>query len=124
MLALGFRPEVAVRHSLASSIASYAAIMDGRPRALYGVASMGTLSTTGIPWMLSANGIDLMSKSVVSHSIRFHRTLALRFDRLENIVYANNHSAINWLTWLGYTIEPEAPAGPYGAPFRRFWMEV
>lgn len=123
VLALGHTPRHALEMALRTSVGAYVGIGNDEVQAMLGVGTYGLLSDVGIPWMLSAEGIDLWSKSVGLESVKFHRVLKQRFRRLENIVHAENESAINWLRWLGYTIEEPVAVPPYGAKFCRFWME-
>ena len=54
----------------------------------------------------------------------FLRLMKDRHLRLTNHVDVRNALAIRWLRWLGFTLDPAAPAGPFGFMFHHFWMEA
>lgn len=87
---------------------------------MFGVAASSPLCRHGIPWFLGgpqihANvpGFLRLSKAVVAKFLRHYPTLS-------NHVDARNSSAIRWLKWLGFTIRPAEPHGPFNLPFHPF----
>lgn len=58
----------------------------------------------GFPWMLSANGIERYAKAVLTFAPRYVADMRERFQRLSNVVHADNRSAIRFLRWLGFEI--------------------
>ena len=39
-----------------------------------------------------------------------------------NYVDARHTDAIRWLKWLGFTLHPATPYGPFDLPFHKFTM--
>lgn len=115
-------PESALWLSYQQSTRRFTFFRDSCVVALYGVAPMCLLCTTGVPWLL---GSDLMEKAglyFLKHCKSELAELMNGFSMLENWVDDRNEISKRWLKWCGFHIEEPAPYGPDGLPFRRFWM--
>ena len=89
---------------------------------IFGVAPANLVAGTGCPWMV---GTDLLEP----HARHFLRAcggvvMEMRADYriLRNWVDARNELAIKWLQWLGFTLQPAQPHGPFGLDFHAFEM--
>ena len=116
----GFTPEQVIEYGVARSHEAWTGMVDGEPMCIFGLTKPSFLSTTGHPWML---GTPLLQKHVrpfgrvsylvVQHWLKTH-------DHLYSYVHAPHHRGIRWLRFLGFTIHPAEPFGPYGEPFCKF----
>ena len=107
-LAGGHEPIEALREGVAQSLWSLVALVDGKPVCIFGVASDGLLGEEGAPWMLCVDGIERHAKAVLVFARRFILEMGESFERLANVVHADNRSAIRFLRWCGFSL---------GAPF-------
>lgn len=117
-----FRPEEALRLSLGLSLMAWAGLVDGVPMCLFGVSPVSLMSGVGAPWMLGAEGLERYAVPFLRRNRTYVAEMAALCPRLENHVDARNALSIRWLRWLGFTIHPAAPHGPFGMPFHRFTM--
>ena len=113
-------PERALRTSLRTALAAWTGIVDGVPVCMFGV-SPGEM-TEGRPWMIGTADLDAVAVIFLRRCrLQVARMLQIR-PVLVNYVSADNARAIEWLAWLGFTIEGPIPWGPRGALFHRFSM--
>ena len=91
--------DAAVAFSIAHSERGFAAELDGRVAAVFGVNG-------GVVWLV---GTDEIAK----HPVMFYRLskkiferLSDGYERLFNYVDARNILSLRWLKWLGFKIEP------------------
>ena len=121
--ALGHAPAEALEGSLSASTMAWTGLVDDLPVAMFGVATPSLLDTsTGIPWMLGTNAVDRHAQAILRRNKAYVARMSAAFPRMENYVDARNVTSIKWLNWLGFTIEPVVPHGPYGLPFHKFHM--
>lgn len=103
-------PLLAVLDSMRSSDRSFVALVDGEPVMLCGVAPHPDDPDTGIPWMLTTDGIYAVRDEFIRFSQPiFERTVGTKYKRLANITSATNEVAHRWLLMLGFTLGPELP---------------
>lgn len=82
------------------------------------------MSDEGAPWMLAVEGVERLSRHLVTLGRRGVAQMLSVHPRLVNHVDARNTISIRWLERLGFTIEAAAPFGVKGLPFHRFTMEA
>lgn len=117
-------PLEAAAQSLERSARAWTWVEDGTPLAIFGVAVESFVGGIGRPWLLTSTG-------VMRHRTRFAR-LSLHAlsrmrevrPRLENWVDGRYEVCLRYLGWLGFTIHPAQPLGPYRVPFHRFEIGV
>lgn len=114
------RPEEALNASLALSPKAWTAIVDSTPVCMFGAAAVSPLSKRGIPWFLASTRLERHRKPFLRHSRAQLDVMATDFPTLSNWVDARNLAAIRWLKWLGFTLYPAVPFGPFGFPFHPF----
>ena len=97
--------------------------VNGEIVCMFGVSRQNLMGMHGSIWLL---GTDLLKKN----AIRFLREakrevmdLSKNFVIIENYCDARNKVALNWLKWLGFTIEKAQPYGVYNLPFHHFYKE-
>lgn len=98
----GSSPREALAEGVKGSLWAYVAEIDGKPVCLFGVASDGLLGDEGAPWMLSVEGIERHARTLLVCAPRFVRSMTETFERLANVVHADNRSAIRFLKWCGF----------------------
>lgn len=101
---------------------AWAGLADGEVVCIFGVAPMGLLSDTGIPWMIGTPLIEKHSKVFLKRSRRYVKGMCTLYNRLENWVDDRNDCAKDWLAWLGFKLHDPEPYGKKQLPFRRFEM--
>ncbi len=113
----GIKPELGVAYSIAFSQRGGAAIYDDKTAAIFGVSD-------DLIWLL---GTDEITK----HPITFFRAsreylpkLLRGYDYVYNYVDSRNKLHLDWLKWLGFTIEEAQLLGVENRPFHKVWKEI
>jgi Protein of unknown function (DUF2833) len=98
--------------------------VDGAMGCVFGVAPLGGtfFSDTGVPWMLGSDLVRKHQRLLMRGSAPYIRLMLKDYGHLLNFVHAENKEAVRWLKHMGFTLHPEAPHGPHGAPFHKFEM--
>lgn len=117
----GHSGEKALHNSLRRSRYALTALVDGAPVAMFGVVPSGLISTAGVIWLLATDESEkhwMRFGKISRDAVEFFRT---QFSVIENFVDAENTTSINWLRWLGFTLDPEPrPFGVAQTPFYHF----
>jgi len=108
-------------HLLGRSVRARAAYVDGRLVCIYGVISSTMLSTTGNPWLCATDALDEkeVRRVFLANMGPELQWVCEGFDRLWNLVSAENQVAIRWLKWMGFIFD-ETQYDVRGYPFLRF----
>ena len=120
----GKEPEEMIAETLENSRLAWVGLLDGEPVVAFGCACYDTLESTGVPWLFGTPKLERCAKTFVRMSKPYLAAIINCHLRLTNCVDVRNELAIKWLRWLGFTVEPAAPAGYFGLPFHRIWMEA
>ncbi|GFE61926.1 hypothetical protein AOG2_25140 [Geobacter sp. AOG2] len=116
-------PLECLRYGLEYSRMARTGLMDGVPVCMFGVVPSSILGNVGRPWMVGTHHLDVHPFVFLRRCRGCVAEMREGFERLENYVDARNRRAIQWLTWLGFEIDPAAEKlGPFGLPFFRFGM--
>jgi hypothetical protein len=121
--ATGEDANVAMFHSYRKSFLRWTALMDDRPIAVFGVAPMTLMGTTGIVWLLGTDDASKAGARLARATKKCVMECLGMFKRLENYVDDRNELSKKWIKWLGFTIENPAPYGVERRLFRHFYME-
>lgn len=113
-------PLEALRHGVEISLWSYAAEVDGRTIAIFGVSGQGLVSEDGSPWLLSIDGIERYARAVLIGSKIYRARMREDFETLSNYVHAHNRNSIRYLKWCGFEFGEEIMVE--GEPFLPFFM--
>lgn len=114
-----FTPEQALMSSWLGSRWTYTVNDEDGPVAMFGVAPWE--EGVGTPWMLATPRLmGAHRREFIVKSRLVVGQMQAEFTSLENHVDARNLASIRWLRWLGFTIHPAAPRGPFRLPFHRF----
>lgn len=116
-------PEIALEKSMRGSRWKQAALVDGRVMCIFGVAKslMGGL---GRPWLLGSDLIRQYPKEFMRACQTWKPRVLAQATLLVNYVDARYTSAVSWLRWFGFEVEPPQPLGPDGVLFHRIMMET
>lgn len=114
----GRTPKQALRASLMASTLAWTVKIDGRPEAMFGVATTSLLEREGSPWLLLTDAGAKHAKALVRDGRRYSDLMQLEYLTLRNNVHADNHAACRWLAHLGYTLGEPFDMG--GHPMRSF----
>lgn len=97
----GLSPAMAVAYSIAQTERGFAAILNGRTCAVFGVSQ-------GVIWLVG-------SDEITKHPVTFYRVsrkifpmLKKGYSKLVNYIDPRNYLSIRWLKWLGFRIEEVA----------------
>lgn len=111
-------PLEALKRSRSASFETRAVEWQGRVVALFGVSpSMGG----GCPWMLASDDLTAIRKSFLRGCHQVVDGWLKKHGRLANSVWAENHTHIQWLKWLGFTFNGESVRN--GQTFLHFHKE-
>ena len=116
------RPDEALKASLDLSPLAWTALVDDRPICMFGAAAVSTLSKRAIPWFLASTEIERHKRDFLQLSQGQLQAMLAQFPILANYVDARNAAAIRWLKWMGFTLKPATPHGPFNLPFHPFEM--
>ena len=101
--------------------------IEGDDGQIVGVCGVCRDGPAGEIWMLGTDGL----MATPSHRRQFVRLsqqwideLLLDWRVLHNWVFAANRKSVAWLRFLGFTVYPAQPHGPYAQLFRYFCREV
>lgn len=120
----GVLPWEALEASARVSRDTFVGRANGAPVCAFGVGQRTLLDDVGVPWLLGTPEIRKHARAFLTLSKEWVTREAERYSRLENWVDARHTRAVKWLKWLGFTLEPAVPYGPYKMPFHRFHMEI
>lgn len=117
----GHEPEEALEEAVSASLWCYAAEVAGDVACMFGVAPGSLLDDEAAPWLLSADGIERHGRQVLAHARPFIERMRGDYERLYNVVHADNRAAIRFLRWGGFSFLDDALC--YGGePFWGFEM--
>lgn len=97
-------------------------LVNGTPACIFGVAAGSLLDSTGRPWLVSSDDVPAFPMTFLRACKRMLPEITAMFPHLENYVDSRYALAVRWLQWMGFTIHPAEPLGPFGVPFHRFEM--
>jgi hypothetical protein len=112
----GGDPERRIRHEVATSFLSYAALVDDEVVALGGVKCDGILSDEAYVWMICSERIDAVPVAFVRGAMRAFSLVKQRFRTIYGLVAADFDRSVRWLGWMGFVLEPPV------AGVRLFWL--
>lgn len=121
---LGVEPLHGLRESTRHSLVAWTALEAGQPIAMWGVTAAEMMGRVGCPWLLGGERLTAHRRQFVMESRARLAPMRALFPRMENHVLADYRAAVRWLEWLGFTLDAPEPRGPFGALWRRFWMET
>lgn len=121
----GLGPLHGLLWSLENSHVAWTVLVNNEPACLFGLAHVD-LSFVGqddswwSPWMLGTDRLAAYPLHLLRYGRAIVQILTHRCGRLQNWVDAENTAAIQFLEWVGFTLDSPAPCGAFSLPFRRF----
>jgi hypothetical protein len=103
---------------------AWAGMVDDEVACIFGVTGASLLSETGYPWLIGTDLIEQHAKPFLRRNRKMVGVMIERYPILKNYVDARNIKAIQWLRWLGFTINPPEPFGMYRMLFHPFEMRA
>lgn len=97
----GLGPREALDACMANACWAVAAEVAGAVVCIFGL-SEDFLGEEAHPWMLCADGIERHARTLLEEAPRFVGDMARGYQRLANVVHADNRSAIRFLKWCGF----------------------
>lgn len=119
--ASGLLPEQVLLLGYRTSVRTWAVMWKKEVVAIFGIG--GIPGVIGYPWMLASPSLVKIRKSLLRGCASVLGEMLSMFPHLENQVWAGNALHIQWLQWLGFTLEPAKPHDISGQPFHRFYMK-
>lgn len=120
--AAGVSPRKALSVGLAGSLMCWTALLDDRPIAMFGAATVSLMDGRGLPWMLGTEGVYSQGRAIVRLYPAYFGLMKARFPRMENHVHRDNDKARRLIRRLGFQFAPEAHTVG-GEPMVRFFLE-
>ena len=118
----GLEKEQALRHSLARSLWADAYLADGEVAAILGGGKASLLGDVFTPWLITGLPVDRHRKDFLRLTRARLGELRREYPQMENWIHAPYAESLRWARWLGFTVDPPVPLGPFGEPFCRISM--
>ena len=96
---------------------------DGEALVIIGLVKRDLLTGSGIVWMLGSNKALKHRKEFLRQTSAIINEMLTICPRLCNMVHSKNKKSMQWLRWLGFTIDDPQPHGPDNEMFHRFSLE-
>jgi hypothetical protein len=113
-------PAVTVMESFTGSDWCRVVVIDDLPAIVFGLYP-SEMEGAGELWMVATDDIVKAKYQFIKRSKAFVNRMLNDYPYLYNMVHSDNQLSIQWLKYLGFTIEPDA-VGP-NCEFHFFWME-
>lgn len=113
----------ALHHSWAVSLHRYAVVLNDDPVAFAGCYPLNLFEGVGSPWLITTNEAPRHWWRFLKFSRLILEIFKQDYNKLTNVVDAENKTSIKWLKWLGFNVSEEITV-VRGFPFHRFEMEV
>lgn len=115
-------PQFVPNYSLLASERAWTGTVDGEPVCMFGVSVISPIFRVGMPWLLGTDKVEVHAHAFIRRSrVALEKVLEV-CPNLVNRVHVNNHHAIAWLKWLGFTFDAPLEYGPYNERFMRFTL--
>ena len=116
-------PIEALISSVDLSAYSSVALFKGVPCAVFGLVVNGLLTSTGCPWLLGTDDIDLCKKDFIKHTRTGVQEMLSICSRLENYVHVDNRKSVRWLKAMGFKFGNPERIGKHQELFVKFSLE-
>ena len=103
------------------SSSSYAGRLDGELVCVWGVCATAPMEGLGAPWLVATPKLEDAAVPFLRRCWYYLNKMKSDYDMLFNIVYAENTTAIQWLTWMGFEMNEAQLYGPMSKPFIPFY---
>lgn len=117
----GLDPVPAVLRGYYVSDEAYTVTLDNKVVLIVGIA--GIKGSYGVPWMLATDLLKDIRKQFLRGCGDLRDRWLAEYKHMENMVWVENQTHVQWLKWLGFTFDPPKPHGKTGELFQRFYMK-
>lgn len=97
-------------------------VQNGVPICMFGFNATEVLGQRATVWMLATNDLEKIQKRFLRNCRRFVEIMLEFYPYLENWVHTDNKKSIQWLKFLGATVEKAQPYGVEGELFHHFYF--
>lgn len=112
-------PMEAIEASVGLSDEAYIGYIDGKPEAVFGLASMHP--GVGSPWFVGTDAVVANAREWLGVAIVWLDRMNTIYPTLTNIVHRKNTKAVRWLRWMGFQfINEPVPGHPDFVQFVRY----
>jgi len=118
--ASGMRTPLKVLMASLRAAPAWCGTADGVPVCMYGIVPAA--AHVGVPWLLGTDDLPRYAVPFLRGSRLYIDRARREFQLLTNYIDARNETSIAWVRWLGFSVLPAVPFGPFGLPFHRFEM--
>jgi hypothetical protein len=119
----GVSKEEGLRRSLERAVWADAYLADGEVAAILGCGLSCLLGGHATPWLITGRPVDRHKKDFLRLTRARLADLRRVHPVMMNWIHAPYAEALRWARWLGFTVEPPVPLGPFGEPFCRIVMK-
>lgn len=105
---LGWDPERKLVHEVATSLISYAGLVDGEVIAVWGARCEHIFDDEAYVWVVFTRRLERIPITVLRHSREALALLRESFKVLHGLVLSDFDCGKRWLEWLGFTVTPFA----------------
>ncbi len=112
----GHTPLQALETATGASVASFTALLDGKPEGIFGVAYHGGMSAE--VWMLGTDDLTKDPAVFREETSRILDKWSEQFPILHNFVDDENEVSKRWLQSVGFVLAEPKPYGVAQLPFR------
>lgn len=113
-----------LRDNIKRSVECWTCLVDEGVVAIFGVIRLTLLSDSVCPWMATTNLVYKHKKAFLKCTKLGVEFWANKYKNLESFIDARYDKALRWAKWVGFTIHPAKPYGPYGNLFHKTELRV
>ena len=103
---LGRDPQSMIRHELATSMSTYAAVLDDEVIVLGGIKCPDFFSDEAYVWIICSEAMARHSIAFVRRVLELFDNAKARYDSIWGFVVTDFTRSVRWVEWLGFTVEP------------------
>ena len=104
--ALSRDPIALIKHELATSISTYAGLVDGEVVVIGGVKCRDVLSDEAYVWIICSERVNEVPIGFVRTVKKVYKEVRPRFSSLWGLLVTDFERSVRWVRWLGFTVEP------------------
>jgi hypothetical protein len=114
-------PEEGLKLCVENSIMCFT-IENGRPIGIFGISPTNLLGDQASIFLLSTDDLKKIEKRFLRNCRKFIDYMLSHYPYLDNYVHAENKKSIEWLKFLGATVEEAVPYGISKEMFHHFYF--
>jgi hypothetical protein len=95
-----------LEHELATSLATYAGVVDGEVVVLGGIKCRDLFSDEAYVWIICSERVNQYPIAFVKAVLAVRKEVQPRFSSLWGYLVTDFERSVRWVQWLGFTVEP------------------